>query len=268
MNYEILKDRDLILIDGSDNLKFLQSLTTNDIGVEGQLVYSYLLSPQGRYLFDFFTYYDGIKIWLDIASADSAALQKRLNMYKMRSDVQVTSLSDTRVIYSDAVLDNVISYQDPRFSALGYRSFVERSSKVSGDLAEGLYIKHKYEHIIPDGVSEMTKDKSFPQEFGAEELNAISFTKGCYVGQEVISRTKYQGVVRKKLFKLDVESAEQFLEQDAVIYQNNNRIGKICSHFGNIAIAQIRTNLYDNSTQNITVGEGCHANVSLAKWYK
>ena len=272
MNYQILDDRSVLEIQGTDNIKFLQSLTTNDISKKDQLIYSYLLSPQGRFLFDFFSYYNGKTILLDVADNSAELLLKRLNLYKMRSQIEITTCNDLRILYSDTQHHDTISQRDPRYHRLGYRSFVTNNAELQGTAISNLYLNDKYSHAIPDGTYDLEYDKSFPQEFGAEELNAISFDKGCYVGQEVISRTKYQGVIRKKLFKLNLTQSNinwgETLADDLSIYQAEQKIGKICSLHQDIAIAQIRINLYDGADPSVQFANGTCATISLANWYK
>ena len=128
-------------------------------------------------------------------------------MYKFRAAIELIDLSDDyQVLYSkdDLKINSVISFRDTRYSKLGIRTIIKKTnlSDLKGELTTGLYYTDKYNFAIPDGGVDLIAEKSIPLEYGAEELGAISYTKGCYVGQELMSRTKYQGVIRKKIFKI------------------------------------------------------------------
>ncbi|EER21043.1 MULTISPECIES: CAF17-like 4Fe-4S cluster assembly/insertion protein YgfZ [spotted fever group] len=203
-------------------------------------------------------------------------------------------------------IDTLVTSRDPRYTMLGFRSIYEfgvipqldrgiqktikqdwipRSSRgmtrvesvhatipprESGDPAsfnEKLYLEDKYNFAIIDGVEDLITDKSIPNIYGAEELNAISFDKGCYVGQEVISRAKYQGVIRRKIYKITADEDLSSLVKDEEILADNDKIGVICSSYRNKAIALIREEKYlADKEADITV-KGIKINLSLAPWY-
>ncbi|CAN7943512.1 unnamed protein product, partial [Ixodes pacificus] len=240
--YEILSNREVIKIIGLDSVKFLQNLITNDIK-KNNYCYTYLLNNQGRYLFDFFVYVPNLEeIYLDIDKSNKAALIEHLNFYKFRSKIQIIDCSE-KVIYSHQKLDidTLVTSRDPRYTMLGFRSIYD------GDPAsfnEKLYLEDKYNFAIIDGVEDLITDKSIPNMYGAEELNAISFDKGCYVGQEVISRAKYQGVIRRKIYKITADEDLSSLVKDEEILADNDKIGVICSSYRNKAIALIREEKY------------------------
>ena len=270
---ELLKNRAILHVIGPDAGKFLQSMTSNNI-LKKIYSYNYLLTNQARYLFDFFVYQQNDNSYfIDIHKDSSLALQKRLIMYKLRSKLEVIDVSDEHnIIYSKSQIESGVefSFQDPRSKLMGYRSMVggDKATSHSGldpesqeawnvseilnlvqDDGSGvqdgknvsLYMADKYENAIIDGNSDLIYDRSIPIEYGAEELNAIDYQKGCYLGQEVISRAKYQGVVRKKIFKLesDIEiiSAKQ---PDIITDLEGNKIGTLCSAYGKLAIGLIR----------------------------
>ncbi len=237
--FEILSDRSIIHIVGPDSQKFLQSLTTNDV-VNKIYTYNYLLNNQGRYLYDFYIYQDNDKSYfLDIDKASSTSLIKRLSMYKLRSHIEIHDVSEFyTVLYSRSKIQNsLFSLRDPRYNKLGFRSVIKivNINKLEAKISN-LYLEDKYKFAIVDGTLDLVTEKSIPIEFGAEELNAIDYKKGCYVGQEVISRAKYQGVVRKKIFKL--QSSVNFLaiDQGAELTCEGVKVGKLCSFYENLAI--------------------------------
>ncbi|WCR57389.1 YgfZ/GcvT domain-containing protein [Rickettsia asembonensis] len=303
--YEILSNREIIKIIGLDSVKFLQNLITNDI-CKSSYCYTYLLNNQGRYLFDFFVYVHNLEeIYLDIDKSNKAALIEHLNFYKFRSKIQIIDCSDEyKVIYSLQKLDidTLVTSRDPRYSMLGFRSInkldvipracsgiqkiikkdwttwsshgvTKKESPSSiiplceSENPASLYLEDKYNFAIIDGVEDLIIDKSIPNMYGAEELNAISFDKGCYVGQEVISRAKYQGVIRRKIYKIMANEDLSSLVKDEEILVDNDKIGVICSSYRNKAIALIREEKYLTYKEADITVKGIKINLSLAPWY-
>ncbi|WP_375318537.1 YgfZ/GcvT domain-containing protein [Candidatus Tisiphia endosymbiont of Oplodontha viridula] len=211
--YEILTNRAIIEVTGSDAMNFLHNLTTNDIK-NSDYCYTYALNNQGRYLFDFFVLkLSATRFFIDININQSDLFKNHLVQYKLRAKIEVNDLTHGyQVIYSKQQLQ-LNSYQDPRYNQLGFRSIVNKDDFLTTTEIKGLYQHDKYNFAIVDGYDDLIASRSIPIEYGAEELNAISYTKGCYIGQEVISRTKYQGVVRKKIFKLYSPSPSNWLRK-------------------------------------------------------
>ena len=245
---EQLKDRSVIYIHGADSKKLLQGQTTNDI-IKNQYCYTYILNNQGRYLFDFICYKDKEDaFYLDINSNIASNFIKRLSMYKLRSEVELEDVSNEyAVLYSrDVIKNSLYSLQDPRNKNLSYRSIVEKNS-ISKELIKdiNLYNNDKYEHCIIDGSSDLVYEKSIPIEYGADAMNAIDYHKGCYIGQEVISRAKYQGVVRKKIYRMVCTKEITNCDKGAFIVDlDGNKLGIICSIYKNIAIVLLREEKY------------------------
>ena len=124
-------------------------------------------------------------------------------------------------------------------------------------------IKIKYEEVIPEGM-DMKREKSFPLEFGALELGSIDLTKGCYLGQEVISRTHYQGQVRKKIFQLKLSKTLENEQDRDILNQDQQKVGEICSWYANQAIALLRLEKLASSTSLYVQGE--EAQYKTPKW--
>ena len=271
--YEILNNRKIIKIAGLDSVKFLQNLTTNDIN-KSNYCYTYLLNNQGRYLFDFFVYIHNLEeIYIDIDEKSKTALIDHLNFYKFRSKIEIIDCKDKyKIAYSHQELnmDSLVTARDPRYNLLGFRSITLSQSchsRVGGNLSKKLYLKDKYNFAIVDGVDDLASGESIPVIYGAEELNTISYDKGCYVGQEVISRAKYQGVIRRKIYKIKAEEDLSSLVKNEEIITTKDKIGIICSSYQNKAIALIREEKYlANEGEDITVG-GIKVGLSLAPWY-
>lgn len=215
----ILPDRGVLRVGGPEARTFLQNLITNNVDlVDGtRAVYAALLTPQGKFLFDFFISKDdegsagSDAVLLDCDGARAADLVKRLNFYKLRADVTIENLSDTlkvMAVWGDDVVTISLggAHTDPRIPQMGIR-IVSADPKVTG--AEAATPADYHAHRIALGVGDAAKDfepdRSFPLEMNFEEMNGVDFQKGCFIGQEVTSRTKRRGNVRKRLIPCDVE---------------------------------------------------------------
>ena len=270
---EILANRSVIHISGTDAAKFLQSMTTNDV-IKNSFSYNYLLTNQGRYLFDFFTFKENDNsYYIEIDQTASNNFLQRLNLYKLRSNIIIEDLSNKlAVIYSKKKpnIDYFTSNQDCRFEKLGFRTITQKENiKHLTNINMNLYLDDKYDYAIPDGSCDLVYDKSIPVEYGAEQLSAISYNKGCYVGQEVISRVKYQGVVRKKIYKL-ISKSDMDLSHlklgDIIMDLEGNKIGAFCSGYKNKAIALLREEKYLSLNQKTAVIDNVEANIFVPEW--
>lgn len=222
----LLANRAVIRVSGEDRFDFLQGLITNDINLlkTQQAIYAALLTPQGKYLFDFIISVDGDGFLLDCEAARKDDLLRRLKMYTLRAKVVVEDLEDMKV-YSDSEQ----GFKDPRHSDLGCRLLTEEEQE------KGVFAKYEKLRVslgVPDSF-DFTPDKSFIQQFRADELNAINYKKGCYVGQEVIARTHYKGNIRKSLFiaKGDLPSVASDIEVEG------KKIGVMLSGTEDMALA-------------------------------
>jgi folate-binding protein YgfZ len=255
----ILKNRTIVKITGEDAAKFLQNLVTNDVFSE-EPIYAMMLSSRGRFLFDMFIFKIEEDFLLDIENSTKDIFVQKLNLYKINMKVSIEHL-DSKICYSRIQPDTQIYYKDPRFNKLGYR-FITQDNIVEANS----YIEDKYKYTIPDGGVDLLYDKAMPQEYGAEEMHAISFTKGCYIGQEVISRTKTQGQVRKKIYKITAGRSLENIPHGTEITENGAKIGIFCSGFGNIGIGLIREENID--TILIPVVDNIEIKIERAEWYR
>lgn len=227
----LIQNRSLIKIEGSDSFSFAQNLITNDIHSSNYL-YAMMLSPGGRFLFDMFILKQGENLLLDVFKGTKDILLDKLDLYNISHDVSISELK-SKIYYSRKEIED--SYKDPRFDKLGYRFFSK--ADIQDDNS---YIEDKYKYSIPDGGLDLFYDKAMPQEYGAEEINAISYNKGCYIGQEVISRTKHIGEVRKKIYHVSSDHDLSNIEHGTNIIQNDKKVGIFCSGYGKYAISLIR----------------------------
>jgi folate-binding protein YgfZ len=254
----ILHNRAIVKITGEDAPKFLQNLVTNDISSD-RPIYAMMLSSGGRFLFDMFIIRIDGGFLLDIEASTKDIFIQKLSLYKINMRVSIEYL-DSKICYSRTIPDTELYYKDPRFSKLGYR--FNSTSNIAEDNS---YIEDKYNYTIPEGGVDLLYDKAMPQEYGAEELHAISYTKGCYIGQEVISRTKTQGQVRKKIYKITANSSLEHIPHGAEITANDSKIGIFCSSFGKIGIGLIRE---ENIVPGIiSVVDNIEVKIERAEWY-
>ena len=236
----ILKERVLISVSGPDAFKFLQSLVTNDLdNSESCLLYSALLTPQGKYLNDFFIIkkMDNTYI-IDILSQCSELFIKRLNMYKLRSHVDVELIEGVVCVGGSKIPNE--AFFDPRDKELGWRQYFLGADAPSEavQLPLEVYEKCRVELCIPETNVELLADKTFILEAGFERLSGVSFTKGCYVGQEVTARMRHKTELQKGFVKVRISgsidgSTTEIMSDDRVV-------GSLFTHHENFAIAYLK----------------------------
>ena len=187
-----LIDRAVIRLSGEDVRGFLQGLVTND--VSGDLpVWAGLLTPQGKALFDFIVWpdfeNDGHDLLIDCEAAQADALVRRLSIYRLRRPIRIER-TDLAVHWS---VDGDTGVPDPRLAALGHRWIGPADEPADGWLA------HRLSLGVSEGVAELGQDKTLWLECKAREFNGVSFTKGCYVGQENTARMHHRSKVNRQL---------------------------------------------------------------------
>lgn len=196
--YTKLSGRGLIHVEGADAETFLQNLITNNMETleAGKILYACLLSPQGKFLFDFFVHRgDGFYL-LDCEGGERAQdLFKRLSLYRLRADVQLSVEEDIPVY---AVFGSAqYGIPDPRHTDLGYRSFEKPQGMEERPFAA--WDARRIALSIPDGSRDLVVGTSTMDEAHMDQIGAISYTKGCYIGQELTARMHYRGLGKKHL---------------------------------------------------------------------
>jgi len=194
-----MPNRRILRLSGSDADSFLQGLVTNDIdGLENGLVYAALLTPQGKYLADFFLKRADDAILLDVAEGIADGLAKRLGMYKLRADVHIEDSGLNLQRGTGAAPEGALP--DPRHPDMGWRTYTADAENDDGTDWDAIRVRH----CIPETGIELTPD-SYILESGFEVLNGVDFKKGCYVGQEVTARMKHKTELRKGLRSVRVD---------------------------------------------------------------
>ena len=195
--FTTLKDRGCLTITETDKEDFLQGLISNDITLlkTQDCVYSCLLTPQGKFLYDFFITQSGDILKIECEGGQRVNdFAKVLNMYKLRSNVQI-DIEESITVY--AVFGSTeYGHKDPRHADMGYRSFEKP------DLPEkefDVWDRHRINLAIPNGSRDLIPQKSTLAEGRIDELHGLSYDKGCYVGQELTARMHYRGLAKKYL---------------------------------------------------------------------
>lgn len=234
-----LKNRGLIHIEGEDRYKFLQGLVTNDVEniPSGQAVYTCLLTPQGKFLHDFFVLDGEDFLLLDCEGGERAQdLYKRLNMYRLRSKVTL-SIEEHNDIYAVFGTQPTTGSPDPRHSEMGWRTF-----EKPGDIEERPFEEWDTRRIrlaIPDGSRDMEPEQSTMLESNIDKLHGVAFDKGCYVGQEVTARMHYRGLAKKHLYGVEFKGAPP-PETGSDIHVNGKLIGQMRSSCGQLGLALLK----------------------------
>ncbi|MFY0634920.1 MAG: folate-binding protein YgfZ [Vannielia sp.] len=193
-------ERTVFRITGAERIGFLQNLVTNDLkGLERGLVWAALLTPQGKYLADFFLVPEEEALLLDVATPLAADLAKRLKMYRLRADVAVEE-TDLRVSRGTGPAPEG-ALPDPRHPAMGWRAY----NGAPGDDTD--WDALRVAHAVPETGVELVPGESYPLEVGFERLHGVDFRKGCYVGQEVTARMKHKTELKKGLVRVQIEGA-------------------------------------------------------------
>lgn len=232
--------RSLLQVSGPDSQSFLQGLITNDMrhAVPGSALYAALLTPQGKVMQAFFVMAKAQNEYLVDCPADEAdALFKRLSMFKLRAAVEITRRDDVQIALSDAAIDADICVPDPRAKGLGFRCVIAAGDDLPP--APDSWQAARMAAMVPEQGVDFGNTDVFPSDINMDVQAGVAMRKGCYVGQEVVSRMKRRGTIRKRTLRVVFEGAAA--EVGTEIIAGPARLGAITSTFGNAALAQIRT---------------------------
>ena len=248
----ILEDRAILYVNGPDAKDFLQNLISNDINKvsDNSSCFASLLTPQGKFLYEFIVVKHKSGFFIDCEKSQSEEIFKQLNLYKIRSKIEILNLSNEFVVASFgfekyltiAGSKNILGFTfkfredpiilDPRNKDLGARLIINleklylslKKLDLKNDRIENYYSKSHKLGIVPKNLNKL-KNKLFGIECNFEELNGIDFKKGCYVGQENTARIKLKNKLSKRL--LPIEIIDGNLSEDEGIYYNEIEIGKV-----------------------------------------
>lgn len=271
-----LPDRGVVSVSGRDAQTLLQGIITNDMErlAAQRAIHTGLLSPQGKILFDFFVIRTDDGFLLDVARSQILALIQRLSMYKLRSAVDIVDRSAEFTVTAiwgnsgNAIPQDgsVIAFKDPRLDALGFRLLLTLASdwmpaKIDCKPATHEdYDAHRIMLGVPEGGKDYAFGDAFPHEALFDQLGGVSFTKGCFIGQEVVSRMQHRGTARKRIVPV---VADGYLpDPGSEIRAGTAAIGTLATSTGNRALALIRI---DRAADATAKGEPLLAGNSTVK---
>lgn len=236
-----ISDRTIWTLTGKDALSFLQGLVSNDVRpLEGGpgIIWAALLTPQGKYLADFFIVrlQDG-RLLIDIASALAADTLRRLSLYRLRADVQVAPADLSVAQGLGAPPDSALP--DPRHPAMGWRLYSVQAFPTASIDWDAIRVQH----LIPESGIELIPDETYILEAGFERLHGVDFRKGCYVGQEVTARMKHKTDLRKGLVRVVVDGAAPVGAE--ITSADGKPAGTLFTQSGGFAIAYLRLDRSD-----------------------
>ncbi|MBP3124530.1 folate-binding protein YgfZ [Thalassospira sp. ER-Se-21-Dark] len=291
--YALLPDRAVIRVSGPDRVSFLQGLVSNNIETISaeKSGYGALLTPQGKFLFDFFVYHqDEDSLLIECERGENgeraAELFKKLRMYKLRAKAELTDVTDSydviAVFGKDALsalsldatpgatahMADGIKAVDPRLAEMGARVLLPKSAltEMAAIGAEESDIETYHEMRvslgIPNGSEELEIEKSILLENGFEELGGVDFKKGCYMGQELTARTKYRGLVRKRLLPVKIDGPAP--DAGTPIMNGDKEAGIIRSVHGDHGLAMIRLERVEGDAE-LSAGDA-KVTVSVPDW--
>jgi tRNA-modifying protein YgfZ len=235
-----LPERRVITIAGPDRVAFLQGLVSNDVAavVPGNAIWSALLTPQGKWLADFFILTDGKYLLLDVERTQLALLTERLTRFRLRSKVSIDVAADRSVYaaWDGPPAVDAIAAPDPRLPEAGWRLIA--SSPVLTNATAADWDIHRLSLGLPDGSRDLESDKTVLLEAGFDELNGVSWSKGCYMGQELTARTKYRGLVKRRLVPVDVDGP--LPASGTPVYRDDLEVGIMRSSRDGLGLAVLR----------------------------
>ena len=254
--FSLLPHRSVIAVSGPDRAEFLQGLISNDTAkvVAGGAMWAALLTPPGRVLNDLFVVGEGADTFLLETERERApALARKLKMYTLRSKVTVEDRSATlevAVVFGPGAealvpLAGATSFVDPRLPELGVRVLAPVGQTAALLSAHGIgeapldaYERRRLELGVPDGSRDLPVEKALLLESGFDELNGVDWKKGCYMGQELTARTKYRGLIKRRLFPVRIEGV--LPPPGTPIHHGDKEVGEIRSGAGDRALAMLQ----------------------------
>ena len=272
--YTVLEGRGIIRITGKDARDFLQGVVSNDITnvTERRAIYAALLTPQGKYLFDFFIVeFDGALL-LETELARIPELIKRLTMYKLRAKADLVDISnDWRILVAwgegaaeafslaqepglAGSKDTGLAFVDPRLAKAGVR-FLSPKFDALPEMEQApleAYDSHRLALGLPDGSRDLVLEKSILLESGFDELHGVDWNKGCYMGQELTARTKYRGLVKKRLVPVTLDGP--LPEPGTLVTTGGKPVGEIRSGRNSRALALIRLEFLEGGGGKLQAG--------------
>jgi tRNA-modifying protein YgfZ len=250
MPITLLPDRGALEVAGEDRVAFLQGLVSNDAAeaAPGRAVWAALLTPQGKWLADFFVFSDGERLLLDCERAQAPALAARLSRFRLRSRVSLRDASEELSVHAGwggAAMPRegaVAAAPDPRLAGAGWRALATAPLPGTDATAED-WDRHRLGLGLPDGSRDMAAEQSVLLEAGFDELRGISWTKGCYMGQELTARTRYRGLLKRRLVPVAVDGPTP--PRGTPVLSGGAEVGEMRSGREGLGLALLRLDALD-----------------------
>ena len=279
-HYLLLDYRGSLRLAGDDLLDFLQGLVSNDVTrvAPDRAIWSALLTPQGKFLHEFFLCQHENAFLLDGEAARLDDLKRRLSLYKLRSKVTIEDAREefaVAAVFGEAALKALglpesvgatrpfgtgIAYVDPRLPALGARAILPRDLATATLEEAGLtpassadYDRLRLSHGVPDGSRDLEIEKSILLESGFDELHGVDWDKGCYMGQELTARTKYRALIKKRLLPVTIHGPAP--EPGTPLTRDGKEIGVLRSHCDDTGLALLSLDALEAADAPILAGE-------------
>jgi len=263
-----LPGRAALAVTGEDRVGFLQGLVSNDVAevAPGRAVWAALLTPQGKWLADFFINSDGERLLLDCERAQLPMLRQRLSRYRLRSRVALSDAElhvyvawDGDTVAAEPDVMGIVA-RDPRLPEAGWR--VLSLDPIPTNATEAEWDLHRLDLGLPDGSRDMESEKSVLLEAGFDELNGVSWTKGCFMGQELTARTKYRGLVKRRLVPVRIDGAVP--APGSPVMHNGREVGTMRSANGQRGMALLRLEALEST---LTSGEAAITSI-VPQWMR
>jgi folate-binding protein YgfZ len=264
-----LAGRGVVAMTGRDALKLLDNVVTNDLGLleRAPAAQAALLTPQGKILFTFAVVRNPDGLLLETSGGQAAGLVKRLLIYKLRADVAIADVSGRFQVHAawgddpPTPVAGAIVYPDPRHVGLGWRMLSPIDSVAAGVEPPGMASAYDALRVglgVPEAGRDFPLGDTFPHEALLDRQAGVSFTKGCYVGQEVVARMQHKTVVRKRVVRLEAERALVASAEGAPVRMGEVDIGRVGTIAGRSALALIKLDRAAEAAargETLTVGD-------------
>ena len=252
-----LAERAVLSVSGPEAQSFLHTLVTADVTDGARLAYAGLLTPQGKLQFDFFIAREAERFLIDCAASQRDGLLKRLALYKLRARVVIAPAPELKVSVSP---DTGIA--DPRWDGMGFRSIGPEAPHG----ASASYHAHRIASGIADTDQDLASGDFFAHEANLDQLNAVSFSKGCYVGQEIVARMEHRGTARSRILPVALDGAAP--AHGTALTAGGKAIGTLLSSSGRLALAVVRLDKLQDalSAGDAVSAEGRTATIMTPAW--
>lgn len=253
-----LADRAILSVQGAESAHFLHNLLTADIEhlATGEARYAALLSPQGKILFDMMVLREPAGFLIDCAASRAASLLQRLGMYKLRARVEISARPDLGAGVSPSEVPG--SYRDPRVADIGWRIIGAPQAEVAAG-----YEAARIALGLADSEADLGSGEFFPHEANLDQLGGVSFRKGCYVGQEIVSRMEHRGTARNRILPVALGGAAP--AKGTEIRSGEKQIGSLLSGAGSGALALIRLDRLAEASAPL-LADGLAVHVLKPRW--